>query len=392
MYWEGMRKDIQQFVATCEVYQQNKYQTLSLAGLLQTLPTPTQIWADISMYFVEGFPKAQGKDAIMRSSLRRWSSCMGFPPQLYRIGTRFFLVASGINYSGWLEQNLSSALPITHSQIAKRRSDTILDDLKVNLAKAQNQMKTYTDKNREVISRLKSLAKRRNEKSSPRFYGPYQRAVAPLVILQPLPIMLAEDLELQVEPATVVAGQNSPSGVAEVLIQWQNLPTFEATWETADVIKEQFPNFHLEDKYTATLMQIMGILFLLAEVLLLQSLDDIYYTDPSGTFWQCNAKAIGSGSEGADSSLQEQYNKDLTLQEAETIALSILKQVMEEKVTPNNVDIAKHSSMRKLFWWIMLTCSATLAVKLYTIRDSGVIFASFSLVETKTTGFNVWEN
>ncbi|KAF2323678.1 hypothetical protein GH714_036586 [Hevea brasiliensis] len=67
----------------------------------------------------------------------------------------------------------------------------------------------------------------------------------------------------------------------------------------------------------------------------------LYYTDPSGTFWQCNAKAIGSGSEGADSSLQEQYNKDLTLQEAETIALSILKQVMEEKVTPNNVDIAK---------------------------------------------------
>ncbi|KAA8541577.1 hypothetical protein F0562_022729 [Nyssa sinensis] len=67
----------------------------------------------------------------------------------------------------------------------------------------------------------------------------------------------------------------------------------------------------------------------------------LYYTDPSGTFWQCNAKAIGSGSEGADSSLQEQYNKELTLQEAETIALSILKQVMEEKVTPNNVDIAR---------------------------------------------------
>ncbi|KAJ8491325.1 hypothetical protein OPV22_013046 [Ensete ventricosum] len=32
------------------------------------------------------------------------------------------------------------------------------------------------------------------------------------------------------------------------------------------------------------------------------------------TFWQCNAKAIGSGSEGTDSSLQKQYNKDLTLQ------------------------------------------------------------------------------
>ncbi|CAL9109307.1 unnamed protein product [Musa acuminata var. zebrina] len=58
-------------------------------------------------------------------------------------------------------------------------------------------------------------------------------------------------------------------------------------------------------------------------------------------FWHCNAKAIGSGSEGADSCLQEQYNKDLTLQLAETTGLSILKQVMEEKVTPNNVDVVK---------------------------------------------------
>ncbi|GFZ08165.1 20S proteasome alpha subunit E1 [Actinidia rufa] len=85
----------------------------------------------------------------------------------------------------------------------------------------------------------------------------------------------------------------------------------------------------------------------------------LYYTDPSGTFWQCNAKAIGSGSEGADSSLQEQYNKNITLKEAETIALSILKQVMEEKVTPNNVDIAKvapnyHFYAKFWRWWLIL--------------------------------------
>ncbi|KAG5589886.1 hypothetical protein H5410_040400 [Solanum commersonii] len=82
---------------------------------------------------------------------------------------------------------------------------------------------------------------------------------------------------------------------------------------------------------------------------LLQCPTNTYYTDPSGTFWQCNAKAIGSGSEGADSSLQEQFNKDLTLKEAETIALSILKQVMEEKVTPNNVDIARVSPTYHLY-------------------------------------------
>lgn len=52
-----------------------------------------------------------------------------------------------------------------------------------------------------------------------------------------------------------------------------------------------------------------------------------YHAEPSGTYTRCQAKAIGSGSEGAQSSLQEQYRKDLTLKEAEVMALSILKQV-----------------------------------------------------------------
>lgn len=67
----------------------------------------------------------------------------------------------------------------------------------------------------------------------------------------------------------------------------------------------------------------------------------LYMTDPSGMFNSCTAMAIGSGSEGAQTTLQEDYKPDLTFQEAEILALSTLKQVMEEKVTPVNVDIAK---------------------------------------------------
>jgi len=54
VYWEGMRKDILRFVAACETCQQNKYQALSPAGLLQPLPIPTQ-----------GLPRAQGKNEIL---------------------------------------------------------------------------------------------------------------------------------------------------------------------------------------------------------------------------------------------------------------------------------------------------------------------------------------
>eukprot|EP00897_Mesotaenium_endlicherianum_P005783 jgi/Mesen1/5232/ME000026S04532 len=66
----------------------------------------------------------------------------------------------------------------------------------------------------------------------------------------------------------------------------------------------------------------------------------LYHTDPSGTFVRYEAKAIGAGSEGAQTNLQEHFQKDMTLKEAETLALSTLKQVMEEKVTSTNVDIA----------------------------------------------------
>jgi len=66
----------------------------------------------------------------------------------------------------------------------------------------------------------------------------------------------------------------------------------------------------------------------------------LYHTDPSGTFTRFDAKAIGAGSEGAQTALQEQYHKNLTLLEAETMAITILKQVMEEKLDATNVEVA----------------------------------------------------
>jgi len=75
----------------------------------------------------------------------------------------------------------------------------------------------------------------------------------------------------------------------------------------------------------------------------------LYQTDPSGTFIQYDAKAIGAASEGAQTSLQEEYNKNLTLEQAETLALSVLKQVMEEKINSNNVEIAAVTTATKKF-------------------------------------------
>jgi len=78
--------------------------------------------------------------------------------------------------------------------------------------------------------------------------------------------------------------------------------------------------------------------------LLVGGVDDngpsLFHTDPSGTFIQYEAKAIGAGSEGAQTTLQEKYHSSMTLKEAELLALSTLKQVMEEKIKSTNVEIA----------------------------------------------------
>ena len=78
--------------------------------------------------------------------------------------------------------------------------------------------------------------------------------------------------------------------------------------------------------------------------LLIAGYDDkgsqLYFSDPSGTFNQYKAKAIGSGYEGAQSTLQDKYKDGMNIREAEDLACEILKQVMEEKINNLNVEFA----------------------------------------------------
>ncbi|OMJ67934.1 hypothetical protein SteCoe_34772 [Stentor coeruleus] len=66
----------------------------------------------------------------------------------------------------------------------------------------------------------------------------------------------------------------------------------------------------------------------------------LFNTDPSGTLFKYKAKAIGSAAEGAQTMLEEEWNENLTLDDAVKLAAKILKQVMEEAITPVNVEIA----------------------------------------------------
>ncbi|KAK9121297.1 hypothetical protein Syun_018914 [Stephania yunnanensis] len=147
-----------------------------------------------------------------------------------------------------------------------RLRNTVLDELKFHLTRAQSKMKlaangNYRDTKFQVGDRVylklrpycqQSLARRMNEKMSPRFFCPFsvidklRKAVGAANRVQPLPTTLSADSEWVVEPAAVL-GVRRTGATREVLVKWKDLPMFEAMWEPIEMIKTQFPSFPLED-------------------------------------------------------------------------------------------------------------------------------------------------
>jgi hypothetical protein len=65
VYWEGMHKDVNEFVKNCLVCQETKIPPHLPYGLLQPLPLPTAVWEDISLDFIIGLPSFQTYTVVL---------------------------------------------------------------------------------------------------------------------------------------------------------------------------------------------------------------------------------------------------------------------------------------------------------------------------------------
>jgi 20S proteasome subunit alpha 5 len=92
-----------------------------------------------------------------------------------------------------------------------------------------------------------------------------------------------------------------------------------------------------DDDVKASMSRPFGVAMLFAGID--QNGPQLFHLDPSGTFIDCQAKSIGAASDGAEQNLKEQYHDNMTLREALKVAMTILKQVMEDKLTSNNIEI-----------------------------------------------------
>lgn len=173
--------------------------------------------------------------------------------------------------------------------------DEALRQLKLQLQRAQDRMKTQADTKRVEKSfvlgewvfvklrahRQQSVVSRVHAKLAARYFGPYpviarvgavayklklpegsrvhpvfhvsllKKAVGNYQEEEALPTQLEGEDYDSVEPEAILATRlvkQHGEEVQQLLIQWKGKPTEEATWEDAILIKSQFPAFNLEDK------------------------------------------------------------------------------------------------------------------------------------------------
>ncbi len=65
----------------------------------------------------------------------------------------------------------------------------------------------------------------------------------------------------------------------------------------------------------------------------------LFCIDPAGAYIEYKARAIGSASEAAEIQLEEELNKKNELSETIKNILSILKNIMKDKMTSRNIEL-----------------------------------------------------
>lgn len=61
-----MWKDVKEYVRQCTICKRYKLGLVASLGLLQPLPIPQKIFSDITMDFIEGLSKSNGKSIIFK--------------------------------------------------------------------------------------------------------------------------------------------------------------------------------------------------------------------------------------------------------------------------------------------------------------------------------------
>ena len=124
-----------------------------------------------------------------------------------------------------------------------------------------------------------------------------------------------------------------------------NRMTYDESVEVATVAKHLADQAHQFTQYGG--VRPNGVSMIIAGID--QKGESIYVTDPSGTYVQYAAIAIGAGSDDVNVFLEKHYNPDMSLDEAASLAIAAINLKTEQKDGINHIKMAKITSQVKIF-------------------------------------------
>ncbi|KAL1151422.1 hypothetical protein V6Z11_A09G040800 [Gossypium hirsutum] len=165
-YWPHMGDDVETYVKTCLICQQDKVELKASAGLLQPLPIPERPWESLSMDFITGLLKSDGFASIF-VVVDRFSKYVTFIPATKECpaeeAARLFL-KHVVKYWGSPFEIVTGQQPLTPNAVATRyvglnpaayrfvRDWQEQNDLaRACLHKASKRNKKWADRNRRDV-------------------------------------------------------------------------------------------------------------------------------------------------------------------------------------------------------------------------------------------------
>jgi len=121
--------------------------------------------------------------------------------------------------------------------------------------------------------------------------------------------------------------------------------TYDESVEVATVAKHLADQAHQFTQYGG--VRPNGVSMIIAGID--QKGESIYVTDPSGTYVQFAAVAIGAGSDEVNEFLEKHYNADMGLDDAASLAIAAINLKAETKEGINHIKMAKITSKEKVF-------------------------------------------
>ncbi|XP_066347721.1 uncharacterized protein [Miscanthus floridulus] len=231
--WELIGLDL---VRSCTTCQRNKTETVHPVGLLQPLDVPTQVWADISMDFIEGLPKVVGKSVILtvvdRFSKYAHFIALGHPYTATSVARAFF---DGIvRLHGFPLSIVSDRDPVFTGHVWRDIFKMASIQLRMSIA-----FHPQTDGQSEVVNKVIAMYLCCVMRDRPRAWVDW----------------LSGRSTATTPPSTrLFAPHRLRSSMVALLrrrcpiCRWHGFPEEDVTWESVDEFRSFYPDFQLEDE------------------------------------------------------------------------------------------------------------------------------------------------